>query len=287
MSVCATITSRKRVVHLDEIVIKIIQKSDCYLPGKKLKYTYFEDNVRCQFYKENFSTRPIDISKEEDGWEVRITTLASEEDYELFVRAIDATQFILNGKIFSEDGEPIISPWETYGPKWREEQMRADYDIIKIFSLQKGQELKLFGPIRPFCLGRRLFSDLNITEETDWKTGHEALIERFRYSQYSRPANIRCTSTNMQVQTPDGNKIITIYRKNAFDMISAADYFLLIDDIDNLDTSILMRYNDFIKVAPPEWERFDDKQFFTTDLSDEEFQAFYDRAIPFNCQDTL
>ena len=47
----------------------------------------------CEFYQHRISTRPIDdITLEDNGYEIRITTLACREDYELFAKTIDLVQ---------------------------------------------------------------------------------------------------------------------------------------------------------------------------------------------------
>lgn len=49
--------------------------------GHRLVVNYMQPEL-CEFYQHRISTRPIDISLEENGYEIRITTLACHEDYE-------------------------------------------------------------------------------------------------------------------------------------------------------------------------------------------------------------
>ena len=87
----------------------------------------------------------------------------------------------------------------------------------------------------------------------------------------------------MQITTPEGEKkSVTVYAKNGYGMISSADFIFIMYEAENAGKSLLLKYDDFMKIAPESWELFDEKQFFTTNLSDEEFDAFFSRAKQFN-----
>lgn len=282
MSVSALIHSRKRNVDLKKILISLADNFGYGLVCNFLEVT------GCQFFINNISTRPIDISKEKGGWEVRLTTCASEEDYILFPRVIVALNEVLNGKVENDDGEIIDNPLSFYGKDWRNHQMESDFRMIVALCNHKNEgtgkesEIVLFGPICRFCLGLKLFEELGVKPDMDWKVGRAALIERFRYSQYGRPEEIERTTTQMRMKTSEGEKAVTFYYKNGYGMISAADYIMLLYSMEEQDTTILLKYEDFMKVVPERWERFDEKQYFTKELSDSEFDEFYNRALPFD-----
>lgn len=280
MSVSALIHSRKSNVDLKNILISLAENF-----GYGIVCNFLEE-TGCQFYINNVSTRPIDISKEKGGWEIRLTTCASEEDYILFPRVIVALNEVLNGKVENDDGEIIDNPIKYYGKDWRDHQMESDFRMLVVLCNHKneetGKEIMLFGPICSFCVGLKLFEELGIKPDMDWEVGRQALIERFRYSQYSRSADIERTTTQMRIKTSEGEKSVTFYYKNGYGMISAADYIMLFYSMEEQDTTILLRYEDFMKIVPESWERFDEKQYFTTYLSDSEFDEFYNRALPFN-----
>lgn len=61
-------------------------------------------------------------------------------------------------------------------------------------------------------------------------------------------------------------------------MISSANYLaIFVSDKD----SICINYDDFLEIAPSLLEMFDDRQFFTTELSNEEFADFCNKACQF------
>lgn len=282
MSVCAMVKTRKRAVDLKNIMIGLAKQ---YGYGIVCKLV---DDTCCQFYLNNLSTRPIDITKEKGGWEVSITSCATEDDYILFARTIEAVKQATQGTVYDEDDEVIESVLEYFGDEWRNNQMESDYNVIVAMSNHKREDgrfsdIVLFGPVCNFCIGVRLLQDLGITKNTDWRVGSQALLKRFLYSQYGRPVDIRRTSTNMQMTTPEREKkTVTVYCKNQYGMISYADFIMIGLDSEHMNQALLIKYEDFMKIVPMEWERFDDKQYYTTVLTDTEFNDFFNRAKPFN-----
>jgi hypothetical protein len=252
---------------------------------------------RCQFYQHRISTRPIDISSEDNGYEIRITILACREDYELFAKTIDLVQKMVDGEVYYEDDddERIENVKAFFGSEWIEKQMEADTSMLLTIILGKhvnislpndSHEIGLFGPICQFYLGNNLLKDLKVDLHTDRKEVSDKFIERFRYSQYSRPQDIRRTTTSITInidnkprKDSDIPDRLTYYNQNAYDMISRTNYFMLMAQ-DN--KSLLLGYDDFMKVAPEQWERFDNCQYFTTPLSDKQFKEFWDRAREFS-----
>ena len=247
----------------------------------------------CEFYQHRISTRPIDISLEDNGYEIRITTLACREDLELFAKTIDLVQKMVDGEVYYEDDddERIENVKTFFGSKWIEKQMEIDANMLLTIILGKhvnttssneSHEVGLFGPVCQFYLGENLLTDLNVDFHTDRKEASDKIIERFRYSQYSRPQDIRRTTTSMTINADDKTKKegdipdrLTFYEQNQYDMISRTDYFMLVA---HDAKPLLLEYDDFMKVAPEQWERFDNCQYFTTPLSDKQFKEFWDRA---------
>jgi hypothetical protein len=249
----------------------------------------------CEFYRHRISTRPINISLEDNGYEIRITTLACREDYELFAKTIGLVKKMVDGEVYTEDNERIENVKAFFDSEWIEKQMEIDTNVLLIMILGEqvntsspndSHEVGLFGPVCQFYLGKNLLKELNVDFHTDIREASDKFIERFRYSQYSRPQDIRRTTTSMTVNigdkpnnesdTPDR---LTFYEQNAYDMISRANYFALVAQDEKL---LLLKYDDFMKVAPEQWERFDNCQYFTTPLSSKQFKEFWDRAREFS-----
>ena len=286
MSINIKVRTKKRDLDYHKVLFSLADE------GYQLVVKFMQSEI-CKFYQHRISTRPIDISLEDDGYEMRITTLACHEDYELFARTIDLVQKMVDGEVYDEDNddESIKNVKAFFNSEWIEKQMEIDTSMLltiilgeytNFSSSNNSHEVGLFGPVCKFYLGKNLLKDLNVDSHTYWKEASNKFIERFRYSQYSHPKDIRRTTTSMTIDidskqkkegdTPDR---VTYYEQNAYDMISRTDYFALIARDAKF---LLLKYDDFMKVAPEQWERFDNCQYFTSPLSDKQFKEFWDRA---------
>ena len=286
MSISVKVRTRKKELDYNRILHSL---ADEVYP---LVVKFMQPEI-CEFYQHRISTRPIDITLEDNGYEIRITTLACREDYELFARTIDLVQKMVDGGVYYEDNndERIEDVKAFFGSEWIEKQMENDVNMLLIMILGEyvnttspndSHEVGLFGPVCQFYLGENLLKDLNVDFHTDRKEASDKIIQRFRYSQYSRPQDMRRTTTSMTINVDDKSKKegnipdrLTFYKQNAYDMISRTDYFMLVT---HDEKSLLLEYDDFMKVAPEQWERFDNCQYFTTPLSDKQFKEFWDRA---------
>lgn len=288
-----SVNIRVRTEYRDLDFVKVL--TSLATEGYKLAVKFVKTDL-CEFFQDNLSTRPIDLSLEDNGYEVRITTLARKEDYELFARVVELVSEVTGGKVFYEDDddEPMTEVAKYLNADWIEQQMKGDVDVLIAMALSKYEnesdpdemhEIGLYGPICPFYIGKNLLNDLGITMDTGWEEASDKLIRRFHYSQYSRPRDIRRTTTSMAINMGDDDKdeensrkSLTYYEMNAFDMISRTNYFAL----SYKDKMLLLKYEDFMKVAPKKWERFDNCQYFTAPLTDWQFKEFWDRAKEYN-----
>lgn len=297
MSVVVKIRTKAKDLDFREVLTILARDK-----GYKIVVTGLDDKF-CQCYLHEKSTRMMEITKERGGYEVRITSFASRDEYYFFRDTVQAIMNITGGAGYEENdnGCKFIVAADYMTEEWIEGHMESSYMITWTMAnahentiihedgteetiSEDGSPSSYFGPNSQFCIGEQLFRDLGITNDTPWQEGYEKIIERFRYSQYSRPDDIRRTSTNMRIKADNSaedepDKSITVYAQNQYDMISYADFVAILSDEEDM---LLVPYKNFVEIAPESWERFDEYQFFTKDLSDSEYQELIDRARPFN-----
>ncbi len=288
MSVNVRIRTNYRSLDFEQVVRQLAAE------GYGLIVRFINPEI-CEFYQHQLSTRPIDLSLEDNGYEVRITTLACREDYELFAKTIAIVREQTNGHVYYEDDDDgyVDDVTAFFDSEWIESQMKGDAKLINTFVLgehvndpapERMHEVGLYGPVGMFYVGENLLGELGININSDWHEISEKLIGKFRYSQYARPSDIRRTTTSMAISFSDDdsddedngmNNKLTYYRQNCYDMISRTDYFALIA---HDEKSFVIKYEDFMKIVPQQWERFDNCQYFTSPLTDKQFKDFWDRA---------
>ena len=78
------------------------------------------------------------------------------------------------------------------------------------------------------------------------------------------------------ISNPDEEpQILSHYEKNQFDYVLKSDFFGMVDENEN---KICINYSDLHKVVPDSWKLFDEIQYKTQSLSDEEWETFWARA---------
>lgn len=281
MSVNVMIRTSVKDLNLEEILRKIV--------GYDHDLTVVELEGRSvTFFMNKISTRTILIKGMEKGYEIKVPTLASRRDLILFKDTVDVMIKALEAPAYLEDNskKKIEDAQKYFSPRWILNIMTTDYHIQTSFAFA-GEETCIACPIRPFYIGGRLLHDLEIDESTPIEEGRKLLIERMRYSQYAVPFDIIATPLSIFTKAQENPKKqyhFTIYSKNSYGMISGADYFALkAPNCTNGNEKMrMMKYDDFIKIAPYLWERFDNRQYFTSDLTDEEYDDFWNRSLKYN-----
>lgn len=262
-------------IHFEDLIQQIVTG----ISGLVVKQI---DADGCDVYIEGVSSRSVTIYSERNGYEARITWMANRDDYRLFRQAVVALVEMTHGTLYMEDSQQIAS-LDFFSDEWMTNQMQADYHaLVSIVSHpdDKGAmpEICLLCPCRSFYVGHNLLEDLGIDGTTPYEVGYSALTDRIRYAQYSRPAGILQTATNMQIELPpkSGSKhSLTLYTQNDYDMLSRADFVLLKS---HEGKYVIVPYDAFMSIAPSQWERFDNCQYFTSPLDDNEYDKMLERA---------
>lgn len=233
----------------------------------------------------NVSTRPIDIMYDDNraGYEIRITTLASPEDYCLFAQTVDEMIKVLESKgMYEADEDDVFQDaMMRLDRAWQTEQMEIDYRVLcsmiyQAYDEGEDSEIGLMGVRNMYQVGVRLFDDLGIDRDTPFEVGYPKLLERFRYTQYVYGDNIRITPNNLVFQGEDGQeKKVSIYSKGMYDLIIKSHFLgIVLSESDVL----VLDYDDFMSIAPLNWERIDNSQYLAKPLDDVDWECFVEKA---------
>lgn len=281
MSVITMVRTPRTDLNLQDVLLKIAQMDH------DLTVTELE-NKSVTFYINTISLRCTSIKLKEKGYEVKIPTMATRRDFILFRDTVDVLIKELDAIAFLEDNDkkPINDAKKFFSNTWICNAMTTDYHVQTTFAFDN-EETKIDCPIRPFFIGKRILDDLEITENTPIEVGRKKLIEQMRYSQYGVPLDLIATPISLFTKACENSGKqyhSTLYLQNGFGVISGADYFTLRPSriCDTNEKFRILRYDKLLKIAPSTWKRFDNKQFFTRDLSDEEFLDFWNKSKEYN-----
>ena len=186
MSVNVRIRTNNRRLNFEQVVSQLTAK------GYRLVIKFINPET-CEFYQYRLSTRPIDLSLEDNGYEVRITSLACREDYELFVKTVTIIQEQTDGNVYCEDDddECLDNVPAFLDSKWIELQMKSDAMCINTLvlgehinapSTEQMCEVEHTGPHGNSYIGENVLEKLNITINKDSHEIYHKLIRKFHYS---------------------------------------------------------------------------------------------------------
>jgi hypothetical protein len=115
------------------------------------------------FYRDNVSTRGVEVTHEGGKFQVRILTLASPEDYELALRFVESAAVLLKQQVEPEDGEtlPVEQLREQYTPQWVHEMIESGARAIRFLINDGDQTITSWGAHRAFHVGPRLLQELD------------------------------------------------------------------------------------------------------------------------------
>lgn len=115
------------------------------------------------FFRDEVSTRGVEITHENHIFQVRILTLASPEDYELALRFVEAAATELGQNVEPEDHEaiPLSELRGRYDAGWiRQTNTHGAMVIRQLVQESDTSVMTLYGTRRPIYLGPRIVREL-------------------------------------------------------------------------------------------------------------------------------
>ena len=273
MSYCAhvrTITKLKP----DELFKKLANQSE------KIIVTSSEFPV-VKFGTYKYALRGLEVSTEEDGFEVRICAMASMADYQLFPKVVVAVQELTGGVVYSEedDEKPLKDPKKYFGLKWRRQQTEGSWRITCALVKENNEPVVFEGIFFPFVVGPKMLAAFEIN--LDDPTGGEDYkrLEHHLFSVQWALDGLINTATRLALPSPDGESkplgISLISLKNGkvddFDYISYAEIICFMNRDTEETAMTRFKYLDKILV-PGKFQIIDEEQYVKTeDITVEDF----------------
>src|SRR5262245_20345496 len=115
------------------------------------------------FFREDVSTRGVEITYEDDKFQVRILTLSSPEDYELALRFVESAAVFLKQPVDPEDGDsfPVDELRQRYDEEWIRETNEFGAQTLRSVICEEDSTATLSGVHRPVHIGPRLLRELD------------------------------------------------------------------------------------------------------------------------------
>jgi hypothetical protein len=264
MSVSAKIKTKEKIEVLD--VCKSLANKGHQIVVKNEKPT-------AKIYTSQRGIREVEISIEKDGYEIRLTWLASFYDHLLFRDTIHIIHELTGGKLYHEYFEGEISNiHNVLSDSYITKYVDDEYDTLRIL-LKDGQQYEIFCPYRTFIIGNRISEQLlSIPDLREFRERLQAMI---RVSQY---LDINASNTPLfSVENKNGEtRTLTFYnneKPNRF--ILKADLLALYASEDHL---ITIPHTMIEKIMPRDWLKIDESQYYAPILDEVKWKELLQKA---------
>lgn len=252
MSVCVNIRTKKQLLPTDILNYLVSQGEQIIVTSDEFPTLQFGTTLK--------AIRGVEITKEDNGYEVRVCSYGTNEDYQLFARTIQALMTMTGGKAYLEDDEDeeIMDPLSKFDAAWIEDQMESSLDFLRLMT-SRGHEITLFGLFCNICIGARLFQGFDIPLSGKFeKSCAKQLVSHLCDMQWDC-AQHKDTKTRLTLKSPSDETALTISllsisegKVNDFDYIAEADVLGIVD-MDNQDVSpVFIPFREVWKVLPEE-----------------------------------
>lgn len=204
-----------------------------------------------------YALRGIEVNQEEFGYEVRVCSMGSMADYQLFPKVVCAIQQLTGGDVYSEESEkPLKDSKKHFGLKWRREQTDNSWNMVCALINDSSDPIVMYGLFAPFVIGKGLLNAYTI--DFNNPTGGEDYkrLEHHLFSNQWGVKDMTSTATRLEIINPTDKEqklsISMISLKNGkvcdFEFVSYAD-LICIMNLDNNDMA-LARFKYLVHILP-------------------------------------
>ena len=238
-----------------------------------------------------YALRGVEVNEEDYGYEVRICSMASMADYQLFPFVVSVLKKLTGGEVYSEEDpdKPIKDPKKRFGLKWRRIQTEGSWKVTCALVKETGNKIIFHGLFAPFAVGPNMLQFFEV--DLDNPTGGQD-YKRLEYDLFQKqwllkdliPAN-----NSLAIRDPENEEhllsLSAIQVKDGevseFGYIPVADLFGFI----NSDTGevVIIKFDDLLKVMTSDkFMLIDESQLVrTAEFSVNDFCEAMERAKEF------
>lgn len=235
-----------------------------------------------------YALRGVEVNEEENGYEVRICSMGSMADYQLFPKVVCAVQNLTNGEVFDDedDEKPLKDPKKRFGLKWHRERTEASWNVTCALINHHHEPIIMQGLFAPFVIGKNILNAYTIdiehpTEGEDYKR-----LEYLFFTNQWQLKDLISTDTDLVLNNPKNReqnlRLSLITSKNNkvcdFDYIHYADLVCVM----NQDTNdfAMARFKYLGNILPADkFRRIDELQFVrTAELTLEDFMDMLNKT---------
>ena len=239
------------------------KRSEAYVIDRAPTYLIFQYGA---------SARGIEITEEEEGYEIRMTFLSNTNDYLLCNDIV----FILcekwSGVIIDEEGDERFIGTLFYDYDISE-RISSEINVIKALINEGEDNLSIFGPIREFTLGPKIIEKFMSLKGDNYAIAFQ-LNKMVLNCQYP-PEDYQPHSNFLQSFYDDGKPYYVQLLTNQKDIVvEKEDRYAIWTP----ETPILIEANELAPIIPSEWVLLDDYTMLAKPIALSSWDEFVERA---------
>ena len=264
MSVCVTIRTKKEL-EPKQIFDALVKR------GEAIMVT--SDSFPClKLGRMHQALRGIEINQEDNGYEVRICSLANRSDHELYGVTIDTLMKLTKDHAFFEDEDEneVTNPLSEFGKEWIDRELESGFNVNCALMKGYGKPVIMYGLFHEFCFGPVLANSFHVNLYSNSTEGMDEMLDYLTDMQWTF-ADKEDTSTRLALANPHGEaekslSVSLIAAKNKqvkdFDLISYADVVALMDEEKDGNEIVMIHMSDLKNILPQKkFFMIDDYQF--------------------------
>ena len=228
-----------------------------------------------QFYSHPYSTRGVEITEVENGYEIRMTACCNATDYLLANTIAFKIKQDTKSQFYNEDDREIYVG-SLFDDLAIAKNTYNDVEVLQAL-IPNNKEITLFGTVREFNIGR-VFGKKIIELTGDNHAIAYKFSKLFLNCQY--PSDEFAAFTNlMQITRKDGEVVLV---QNFFNTQS-----MIIEKVHTVsfvlnDKTIYLNPKHLVQFLPDSWQLLDEYTIAAKQLSNEEWFALFHSMIPFD-----
>jgi len=230
------------------------------------------------FYSNGKSTRGVDLSKEDYGYEIRNTVLSAAADFEIANQLGKIVCLQTEGKVYTEEEEEA-DPNMLFSSN-DIQRIREQEASVVLALLNDGKPISFYGPVRQFHFGERLAQTLSQYKNNPAKLADEmeriALNVQYKYPDYGTNNILRTTKNEEEI-------FVKVISHSSHYVLGKYEYLILSHEKQEEEGLLMLTNNDLIGILPHQWELLDEYTIHAPALEEQCWKQLLEAARPLNC----
>lgn len=241
----------------------------------------FNKEFPVSFVYEKHSSRPIQILKTDDGYEVLLPTLCSEYDFYYVRDIVHALCEITHSNGYEVLGDEVEGCEDFFIPQNFELRREDDIHLVKSALRTPGYSIGLPNSFCGIYIGLNFLHRAGVTVTSDDERFHRlltaAIAETFDYMIYKTQNN-----SDIEIRSrdnPNQSMSVSYFRypdDNDIDYLAFGE-ILTLEDMRTKE-HVEINYADLDKIVPNSWTRLDESQYNFVPFTDQSWEEFFNKA---------